>query len=68
MQVSSFLSGDFLCMLMFEYYSMHINKSFFLFTSNRNDGDEPDYMAVNPTEWLSSTMQACCKSISAGIV
>ena len=32
----------------------------------RNDGDEPDYMAVNPTEWLSSTMQACCKKFFGG--
>ncbi|KAK1742774.1 DUF285 domain-containing protein [Skeletonema marinoi] len=32
----------------------------------RNDGDEPDYMAVNPTEWLSSTMEACCKKYFVG--
>eukprot|EP00984_Skeletonema_dohrnii_P010172 scaffold3958_cov131-Skeletonema_dohrnii-CCMP3373.AAC.2 len=32
----------------------------------RNDGDEPDYMAVNPTEWLSSTRDACCKKYFGG--
>jgi hypothetical protein len=49
------------------YYSMHctlINSTPFI--SNRNDGDEPDYMAVNPTQWLSSTMQACCKKYFSG--
>ena len=34
--------------------------------NDRNDGDEPDYMAVNPTEWLSSSMSACCKKFFAG--
>ncbi|KAK1743967.1 hypothetical protein QTG54_005564 [Skeletonema marinoi] len=27
-----------------------------------NDGDEPDYMAVNPTGWLFSTKSACCEN------
>jgi hypothetical protein len=32
----------------------------------RNDGDEPDHMAANPVEWLSSTMEACCKKFFGG--
>ena len=28
---------------------------------NRNDGDEPDYMAADPIQWLSSSLEACCK-------
>lgn len=32
----------------------------------RNDGDEPDHMAANPGEWLSSTMEACCKKFFGG--
>ena len=32
----------------------------------RNDGDEPDYMAMNPSDWLSSTMEACCKKFFGG--
>jgi len=27
----------------------------------RNDGDEPDYMAASPEEWLTSTLESCCK-------
>jgi hypothetical protein len=34
--------------------------------TRRNDGDEPDYMAENPTEWLSSTMESCCQKFFAG--
>jgi hypothetical protein len=30
------------------------------------DGDEEDYMAVNPAEWLSSTMEACCQKFFGG--
>ncbi len=33
---------------------------------NRNDGDEPDYMALEPTSWLSSTVEACCKTFFGG--
>ena len=29
--------------------------------SNRNDGDEPNYMAENPSQWLSSTKESCCR-------
>ncbi len=36
------------------------------YDTNRNDGEEPDYMAVNPTEWLSSSMEACCKKFFSG--
>lgn len=32
----------------------------------RNDGLEPDYMAVNPTEWLSSTKKSCCQKYFGG--
>lgn len=28
---------------------------------NRNDGDEPNYMAADPNQWLSSSLEACCK-------
>lgn len=38
----------------------------FTLTPNRNDGDEPDYMAADPTQWLSSTMEACCKKFFDG--
>eukprot|EP00984_Skeletonema_dohrnii_P030646 scaffold22298_cov84-Skeletonema_dohrnii-CCMP3373.AAC.2 len=31
-----------------------------------NDGDEPDYMAVNPTGWLFSTKSACCEKWFGG--
>jgi len=31
-----------------------------------NDGDEPDYMAVNPTDWLFSTKSACCEKWFGG--
>ena len=34
--------------------------------THRNDGDEPDYMAENPTDWLSSTMESCCQKFFAG--
>jgi len=34
----------------------------------RNDGDEADYMAVNPTDWLSSSMEACCKKYFNGFL
>ena len=30
--------------------------------NDRNDSDEPDWMAVNPTGWLFSTKSACCAS------
>ena len=54
-----------MCMLMFNIIQCTlINPTPFI--SNRNDGDEPDYMAVNPTQWLSSTMQACCKKYFSG--
>ena len=43
-----------------------MNPTFFI--SNRNDGDEPEYMAVNPTEWLYSTMEACCKKYFNGFL
>jgi hypothetical protein len=26
-----------------------------------NDGNEPDYMAANPTQWMHSTLDSCCK-------
>eukprot|EP00804_Cyclotella_cryptica_P017072 CCRYP_003317-RA/>CCRYP_003317-RA protein AED:0.06 eAED:0.06 QI:0/1/0.5/1/1/1/2/198/460 len=26
-----------------------------------NDGNEPDYMAANPTLWMHSTLDSCCK-------
>mmetsp|Transcript_14874 Transcript_14874/g.24355 ORF Transcript_14874/g.24355 Transcript_14874/m.24355 type:complete len:387 (+) Transcript_14874:3-1163(+) len=32
----------------------------------RNDGEEEDYMAVNPSQWLSSTMEACCNKFFSG--
>ncbi len=37
-------------------------------TPNRNDGEEPDFMAVNPTDWLSSTMEACCNRFFGGFM
>jgi hypothetical protein len=40
----------------------------FIFTSNRNDGDEPDYMAADPGAYLSSTMSACCKKWFGGFL
>ena len=36
-----------------------MNLTFFIW--NRNDGFEPNYMAADPTQWLSSTFEACCK-------
>ena len=30
-------------------------------SENRNDGNEPNYMAADPVTWLSSSMQSCCK-------
>ena len=32
----------------------------------RNDGEEPEYMATNPTVWLFSSLTACCKSWFGG--
>ena len=26
-----------------------------------NDGNEPNYMAANPTQWMHSTLDSCCK-------
>ena len=40
--------------------------SILLINSNRNDGDEPDYMAVHPKDWLSSSREACCKKFFGG--
>ena len=54
-----------MCMLMFNIIQCTLINPTPLI-SNRNDGDEPDYMAVNPTQWLSSTMQACCKKYFSG--
>eukprot|EP00985_Skeletonema_marinoi_P026484 scaffold20550_cov232-Skeletonema_marinoi.AAC.1 len=34
----------------------------------RNDGDHPDYMEINPTEWLSSSLDACCKKFFGGFL
>ena len=33
---------------------------------NRNDGDEPDYMAADPLTWQSSSMESCCKKFFGG--
>ncbi len=38
----------------------------FTLTPKRNDGDEPDFMAVNPNEWLASTLETCCKRFFSG--
>lgn len=35
-------------------------------SKNRNDGMEPDYMAVNPGDWLTSSIKACCEKFFAG--
>ena len=34
----------------------------------RNDGNEPDYMASDPTKWLSSSLEACCKKWFGGYI
>jgi hypothetical protein len=49
-----------------KYLDTHDPKFILTPYTNRNDGDEPDYMAVNPTDWLSSTMEACCKKFFGG--
>ena len=44
---------------------------FHLFTpslNSRNDGAQPDYMEINPTQWLSSTLDACCKKFFGGFL
>ena len=54
-------------MLKFSAHYFHFSSPFFYVQCHiRNDGDEPDYMAVNPTDWLSSTVEACCKKFFAG--
>lgn len=40
--------------------------SSFTLTRNRSDGEELDFMAVNPSDWLSSTLEACCKKFFSG--
>ena len=47
-------------------HSHNPHNIFFIFNPNRNDGEEPDYMAINPTQWLSSSMSACCEKFFGG--
>ena len=41
--------------------SPHIYNPFVFFFNHSIDGQEPEYMVVNPGEWLSTTLQKCCK-------
>ncbi len=53
----------------YELYTLHIlylQQLISPFDHHRNDGAEPDYMAVNPSEWLSSSMESCCKKFFSG--
>ena len=34
--------------------------------TRRNDGDEPEYMELDPTSWLSSTVDSCCQKFFGG--
>ena len=37
-------------------------------SSIRNDGFEPDYMVLDPTTWLSSSKEVCCKKFFGGFL
>ena len=66
MSICSAQSAYLLNVFNVQIMNSHFHLLLLALSLNRNDGDEPDYMALNPTQWLSSTMEACCKKFFDG--